>query len=134
MTGLNPFQHGVIEVGMMAMDAKFNILDELLVDLCPPPSIVIDREALKYNGFTLDRIARGISYEEFCDMFEGFYATHFDHEITPIIVGQYVMADISFLVSIFENTRRFRLFELLGNDIIDTKSIANQQNALARYQ
>ena len=26
MTGLNPFQHGVIEVGMMVMDDKFEII------------------------------------------------------------------------------------------------------------
>lgn len=134
MTGLNPFQHGVIEVGMMVMNEKFDIMDELLIDLCPPPSITIDREALAYNGFTLDRIARGISYEEFCDMFQGFYATYFSSENKPILVGQYITADIVFLTSVFENARRFSLADLLGNDIIDTKSIANQANAIARYK
>jgi DNA polymerase III epsilon subunit-like protein len=133
MTGLNPFQHGVIEVGMMVLDEKFEIMGELLMDLCPPEEVTIDRAALEYNGFTLDRIAVGRSYEEFCDVFTGFYATYFDTEHKPIIVGQYVAADITFLSSIFDRSRRTALMDLLGNDIIDTKSIANQINAVARY-
>jgi DNA polymerase III epsilon subunit-like protein len=133
MTGLNPFQHGVIEVGMMVLDEKFELMGELLMDLCPPEEVTIDRAALEYNGFTLDRIAVGRSYEEFCDVFTGFYATYFDPEHKPIIVGQYVAADITFLSSIFDRSRRTALMDLLGNDIIDTKSIANQINAVARY-
>ena len=49
MTGLNPFQHGVIEVGMMILDAQFEIIGEFLMDLCPPEDIVIDRSSLEYN-------------------------------------------------------------------------------------
>jgi len=133
MTGLNPFQHGVIEVGMMVLDSQFAILGELLVDLCPPEDVTIDRAALTYNWFTLDRIAAGRSYEEFCDVFTGFYETYFSIENKPIIVWQYVTADIIFLSSIFNRSRRTILMEWLGNDIIDTKSIANQANAIARY-
>lgn len=133
MTGLNPFQHGVIEVGMMVLDDQFEILGELLMDLCPPNDVTIDRAALEYNGFTLDRIAAGRSYEEFCDVFAGFIATYFVPGTKPIIVGQYVTADIVFLSSIFDRSRRTVLMETLGNDIIDTKSIANQANAIARY-
>lgn len=101
MTGLNPFQHGVIEVGMMAMDEKFEIIGEFLMDLCPPANVIIDSESLRYNGFTIDRIAKGKSYEEFCDFFEIFFDTYFPHETKPIVVGQYVTADLSFLASIF---------------------------------
>lgn len=133
MTGLNPFQHGVIEIGMMVLDAQFEIIWELLLDICPPEDIVIDRAALEYNGFTLDRIARGRSYEEFCDMFTGFFETYFSEENKPIIVGQYITADIVFLSSVFDRSRRSILISSLGNDIIDTKSIANQANAIARY-
>ncbi|MBC7503991.1 3'-5' exonuclease [Candidatus Gracilibacteria bacterium] len=133
MTGLNPFQHGVIEVGMMVLNIQFETIGEFLIDLCPPEDIVIDRSSLEYNGFTLDRIAAGRSYEEFCDMFTGFYATYFTPEHKPIIVGQYITADIVFLSSIFDRSRRSILMDSLGNDIIDTKSIANQANAIARY-
>lgn len=132
MTGLNPFQHGVIEIGMMVLDAQFEIIGELLMDLCPPEDIVIDRAALEYNGFTLDRIAAGRSYEEFCDVFTGFFDTYFISE-KPIIIGQYITADIIFLSSVFDRSRRSILMDSLGNDIIDTKSIANQANAIARY-
>lgn len=133
MTGLNPFRHGVIEVGMMVMDEKFAIIGELFMDLCPPPNIVIDPDSLEYNGFTLDRIASGRSYEEFVERFDAFMMMYFNG-VTPILVGQYITADISFLGSIFSYVRRNDLFLRMGNDIIDTKSIANERNALARYQ
>ena len=131
MTGLNPFQHGVIEVGAIALDERFENVGEFFMDLCPPNNVIIDPKALEYNGFTLDRIAMGKSYEEFCDYWDGFYETHFANK--PIIVWQFVTADIAFLASIFFNARRDKLYEKLGNDIIDTKSIANQANAIARY-
>ena len=132
MTGLNPFRHGVIEVGMMVMDEKFEIIGEFFMDLCPPPTIVIDPEALEYNGFSLDRIAAGRSYEEFCEFFAVFFGTYFaDRE--PIIVGQYVTADLSFLASVFYLSRKHSLYLKLGNDILDTKSMANEKNAVARY-
>lgn len=133
MTGLNPFKHGVIEVGMMVMDEKFAIIGEFFMDLCPPTSIVIDPESLAYNGFTLDRIAAGRSYEEFVEFFTSFYNTYFSDEHQPIIVGQYVSADLAFLASIFHYARKNALYLKLGNDIIDTKSMANEKNAIARF-
>jgi DNA polymerase III epsilon subunit-like protein len=133
MTGLNPFQHGVIEVGAMVMNDTFDITWEFFMDLIPPDNIIIDPKALEYNGFTLDRIALGKSYEEFAEYWEGFMETHFPGEKKPIMVGQFITADIAFLASVFANARRPRLYEKLGNDIIDTKSIANQANAIARY-
>jgi DNA polymerase III epsilon subunit-like protein len=133
MTGLNPFRHGVVEFGCIIMDEKFSIIGEIYRDLCPPESVMIDREALEYNGFTLERIARGISYDAFVEEFETFLNFFFPTE-PPIIVGQYVTADIVFLESIFFTVGRNDLMLKLGNDIIDTKSIANQENALARYK
>ncbi len=133
MTGLNPFQHGVIEVGAIVLDYRFEIIGEFFMDLCPPDNIIIDPKALEYNGFTLDRIAAWKSYEEFCDYFDAFYQTYFDETRKPIMVGQFIAADLAFLASIFSNARRDKLYGKLGNDIIDTKSIANQANAIARY-
>lgn len=132
MTGLNPFQHGVVEVWAFVMDDVFEIIGEFQMDLCPPDNIIIDPKALEYNGFTLDRIAVGKSYEEFCDYWDAFYETYFSQN-KPIIVGQFITADIAFLASVFSHARRDKLYEKLWNDIIDTKSIANQANAIARY-
>ena len=133
MTGLNPFQHGVIEVGAMVMDDTFEIIWEFFMDLIPPDNIIIDPKSLEYNGFTLDRIALGKSYEEFAEYWEGFMETYFPGEKKPILVWQFVTADIAFLASVFANARKPNLYMKLGNDIIDTKSIANQANAIARY-
>ncbi len=47
------------------------------MDLCPPDNVIIDPKSLEYNGFTLDRIAAGKSYEEFCDYYDAFFETHF---------------------------------------------------------
>lgn len=110
MTGLNPFKHGVIEVGMMALDKNFAIIGEFFMDLCPPTDVVIDAEALKYNGFTLERIAMGRPYEEFVEFFANFFQAHFSEEKKPIIVGQYVAADLAFLASIFHHARKSSLF------------------------
>ena len=133
MTGLNPFQHGVIEVWAIVMNDNFDMVGEFFMDLIPPDNIIIDPKALEYNWFTLDRIAMGKSYEEFAEYWDGFMETHFPGENKPILVGQFVTADIAFLASVFSNARRPNLYEKLGNDIIDTKSIANQANAIARY-
>lgn len=133
MTWLNPFEHGVIEVGAVVLNDTFDIIGEFFMDLCPPDNIIIDPKSLEYNWFTLDRIAVGKSYEEFCDYWDAFYNTYFSPERKPIIVGQFITADIAFLGSVFYNARRSSLYEKLGNDIIDTKSIANQANAIARY-
>ncbi len=133
MTGLNPFQHGVIEVGAMVMNDTFDVIGEFFMDLIPPDNIIIDPKALEYNGFTLDRIALGKSYEEFCEYWDGFMETHFPEGKKPIMVGQFITADIAFLGSVFANARRPNLYEKLWNDIIDTKSIANQANSIARY-
>ncbi len=133
MTGLNPFRNGVIEVGALVMDNRFDIIGEFFMDLCPPADIVIEPDALEYNGFTLDRIAAGRSYEEFCEAFQVFIDSYFSLDQNPIIVGQYVTADISFLQSIFYLAGYPQLFMRLGNDILDTKSIANEHNAIARY-
>ncbi len=133
MTGLNPFIHGVIEVGAVVLNDTLDIIGEFYMDLCPPDNILIDPKSLEYNGFTLDRIAVGKSYEEFCDYWDAFLKTYFSWERRPIMVGQFVTADIAFLGSIFANARRNNFYEKLGNDVIDTKSIANQANAIARY-
>lgn len=133
MTGLNPFRHGVIEVGAIAMNDHFDIVGEFFMDLCPPVDIVIEPDALEYNGFTLDRIAAWRSYGEFCEAFQVFVDTYFVSDQKPILVGQYVTADISFLQSVFYLAGYPQLFMRLGNDILDTKSIANEHNAIARY-
>lgn len=133
MTWLNPFQHGVIEVAATVLDDSFEIVGDFHMDLLPPDNVIIDPAALEYNGFTLDRIAMGKSYEEFCDFWDGFLDTYFPGGKKPIMIGQFIAADIAFMASIFANARREKLYEKLGNDIIDTKSIANQANAIARY-
>lgn len=113
MTGLNPFQHGVIEVGAMVMNDTFDVIGEFFMDLIPPDNIIIDPKALEYNGFTLDRIALGKSYEEFCEYWDGFMETHFPEGKKPIMVGQFITADIAFLGSVFANARRPNLYEKL---------------------
>lgn len=133
MTGLDPFQHWVIEVGAIVLDEFFEIIWEFQIDLLPPDDIVIDPASLEYNGFTMDRIAKWVSYPDFCDLWNAFLTPYFDGEKKPIMIGQFIVADLAFMMSIFSKAKRSDLFQKLWNDIIDTKSIANQHNAIARY-
>ena len=75
------------------------------MDLCPPDNIIIDPDSLAYNGFTLDRIAGGKSYEEFCDFWEAFMGTYFPDEKKPILIGQFIAADIAFLGECFPSCK-----------------------------
>jgi len=134
MTGLDPFRHGVIEFWGAVLDESLSIIHELQLDICPPASCIIDEEALLYNWFTHERIKKGISYDAFCEKFTHLLDTYFPDTVKPIIIGQFITADISFLLSIFSHTDRHDLSMRLGNDIIDTKSIANQENAICRLK
>ena len=67
------------------------------MDLCPPDNIIIDPDSLAYNGFTLDRIAGGKSYEEFCDFWEAFMETYFPDQKNQFLLGNLLLQILPFL-------------------------------------
>ena len=130
-TGLHPARHGLIELAAAALDGQLILLDAFQADVCPPEGVEYDPEALQINGFTLERIRAGISYRMVCERFLNFLNKYFSAE--PIVIGQFYPFDYAFLEQVFSTSgyRDGLAAAFKGNDIIDTKALANSINAHA---
>ena len=130
-TGLHPARHGLIEIAAAALDGQLILLDTFQADVCPPEGVECDPEALQINGFTMERIRVGISYRMACEQFLNFLNKHFSAE--PIVIGQFYPFDYAFLEQLFSTCgyRDGLAVAIKGNDIIDTKALANSINVRA---
>ena len=130
-TGLHPARHGLIEIAAAALDGQLILLDTFQADVCPPEGVACDPEALQINGFTMERIRAGISYRMACEQFLNFLNKHFSAE--PIVIGQFYPFDYAFLEQLFSTCgyRDGLAVAIKGNDIIDTKALANSINVRA---
>ena len=99
--------------------------------MCPPAGCEIDPEALQVNGFTRERISRGLSYTAVCERFQEFIIKHFSAE--PVVIGQFYPFDYAFLDQVFSASGYGDGFAAVvkGNDFIDTKALANSLNLRA---
>jgi DNA polymerase III epsilon subunit-like protein len=135
-TGLHPARHGLIELAAAALDEKLAVLETFQADVCPPESCELDPEAMQVNGFTRERINRGISYAEVCKRFREFIIKHFSAE--PVAIGQFYPFDYAFLDHVFSAAGYGDGLSAVikGNDFIDTKALAGSMNlrALLRGQ
>ncbi len=133
-TGLLPGIHGLIQLAGLALDEQFAILDSLSFDIQPPQNTVIEPTALEINGFTLERIAQGVSYRQAAERLLSFLEKHFAQE--PILIGQFYPADYAMLVELCKQTGALgrKLHEKLGNNFLDTKVIVNLINLKAQEQ
>ncbi len=124
-TGLIPGRHGLIQVACAALDRKFQILDNFCVDVCPPESVVVEQEALEINGFTLERIKKGISYLQVATQLFNFLEKNFVNE--PVMIGQFYPFDYAMLVELCRQTGEIgkQLHQKIGNNFIDTKVLVN---------
>ena len=130
-TGLHPARHGLIELAAAALDSQLVLLDTFQTDVCPPEGVEFDPEALKINGFTMERIKAGFSYQLACEQFLSFMSKNFSAE--PIVIGQFYPFDYAFLEQMFSTSGYHDglAAAFKGNDIIDTKALANSLNARA---
>ena len=130
-TGLHPAQHGLIEIAAAALDGQLILLDTFQADVCPPEGVEFDSEALQINGFTIERIRAGISYRMACEQFLNFLNKHFSAE--PIVIGQFYPFDYAFLEQMFSTCGYGDglAAAIKGNDLIDTKALANSINVRA---
>ncbi len=133
-TGLLPGIHGLIQLAGLALDEQFNTVDSLNFDIKPPQNTVIEPAALEINGFTLERINQGVSYQETAERLLSFLEKHFVQE--PIMIGQFYPADYAMLVELCKQTGALgrKLHERLGNNFLDTKVIVNLINLKAQEQ
>ena len=133
-TGWSPHTNGMIEFAGVCMDASLEITDSLVVDIRPPEGTAVREESLQITGFTRERIAQGMSYEDFCVLFREFIAKNFTKK--PIVIGQFYPFDYAFMTSVFDKGGHPEYTEdnIFGNDFVDTKVIANLLNMQARYR
>ena len=130
-TGLFFAKNGLIQVGSMILDKNLNIIDQYCQDIQPPQNKEINQEALDVNGFDLERIKKGISYQDFGNQFLEFMKKYFG-DYKPIVVAQFWSFDYAFLNQVFyEVGLEEELSQLLGNDFVDTKSLVNFANLQA---
>lgn len=134
-TGLNPMTAGIIEVAAMALDEHFNVLESFATDICPPEECDIDPEAMVITGFTMERIRSGKSYTLVSDELLAFIEGNFSQK--PILIGQFLPFDFACLCKLFREkckANRKLFYDQIGNNFIDTKSLVNFANMLARLR
>lgn len=121
-TGLNAWKHGIIQLAWVTLDSNLNILDQNVIDIKPPVGYSVSNEALKINGFTIERIEKGLSYNEACDTFTSSIKSSFG-ENKPICVGQFLPFDFKMIEMMYSVIDRGDEFEsIISNSLIDTKS------------
>jgi DNA polymerase III epsilon subunit-like protein len=131
-TGQHPEKHGLIQIAMLCLDARFETLDSYESFVRPPAEVELDPESMAVNGITAEQIASGLSYNALCLEIIAFLKKNFDGK--AITIGQFYPAEFMYLNNVFGRCGYDRLLmdELLGNDFIDTKVLANWANAKAR--
>jgi DNA polymerase III epsilon subunit-like protein len=128
-TGLVVGINGLCEIAAAVMDADFNILETICFDV-NPGNKEINPESLKINGFTKERIDKGVSYNESCKRLLTFVQKYFDD--TPTFVAQFYPFDYSFLTDMFTVSGMHNECQIIfKNKFLDTKSIANFINLKA---
>lgn len=127
-TGLHPCKHGLIQFAAIALDEHLEIQDTICLDINPGDEIEVSQEALKINGFTDERIKKGVSYSKFCHLFNDFCEKNFEDR--PVAVGQFYPFDYAVLEVVFSKCKLEEkiLQKWLTNDFLDTKVIANYIN------
>lgn len=130
-TGLDPTIHGLIEVACVVLDEKLEVLNTFQTYINPPQETVVDPIAMEIVHITQDQIQSGLLYEEFCHRFIEF--VNDNYETKPIAIAQFYPFDYGYIKYVFSVSGFGEKFnELFGNDYIDTKSLVNSANVLAR--
>lgn len=133
-TGLNAWKHGIIQLAWVVLDSQLLIIDQKVVDIRPPKGYEISDEALKINGFSIERIEQGINYYDACDNFTSSIKEHFG-ENKPICVGQFLPFDYKMIEMMYSVIGRGDEFEsIISNGLIDTKSTVLALNLKAELE
>jgi DNA polymerase III epsilon subunit-like protein len=133
-TGLSAWKNGLIQLAWVILDSNLDIMGQKVIDIKPPAGYEISEEALKINGFTIERIEQGISYNEACEIFTASMKSNFS-KVKPICVGQFLPFDYKMLEMMYSKVDRYGEFDsILGNEFIDTKALVLTLNLRAALQ
>jgi DNA polymerase III alpha subunit (gram-positive type) len=133
-TGLSAWENGLIQLAWVVLNSDLDIIDKVVLDINPPSGYKINEEALKINGFTVERIERGVTYNDACDSFTNNLRRYFTYQ-KPICIGQFFPFDYKMLEMMYSKVGRYKEFEsILGNEFIDTKALVLALNLNSALQ
>ncbi|NJK71872.1 3'-5' exonuclease [Candidatus Gracilibacteria bacterium] len=130
-TGLHSQKYGLIEIGAAVLDKNLEVLDIINYDVKPPKNTPVSQDALQINGFTLDRIQKGLPYKESATKFYKFIKKYFPLD-RPTYVAQFYPFDYAIVESMFMSVNMEKQFEeIVTNAFVDTKVIVLAANMKA---
>jgi DNA polymerase III epsilon subunit-like protein len=131
-TGLIVGKNGICEIAAAILDEKLDILETINFDVFPGEKEV-NPESLKINGFTLERIQKGLPYKESCIKLLQLVQKYFDN--TPMYIAQFYPFDYSFLTDMYTSCGMDEECQFMfKNKFLDTKSIATYLNLKAELE
>jgi DNA polymerase III epsilon subunit-like protein len=134
-TGLHAYKHGLTQLAALVLDQNLQIICDFNEYILPPSDVIVEQEAMEISEITLDYLSKnGLTYDQVCKKFIDFIHTNFNQK--PIVVGQFLPADYSFLDKVFTEYlgehSEIQFFEdIVSRNFIDTKSLANILNLKA---
>ncbi|MEM1312859.1 MAG: 3'-5' exonuclease [Patescibacteria group bacterium] len=134
-TGLHAFKHGLTQLAAVVVSEELESKAVFNEYVLPPKDVELVPEAMEISGLDIDFLAsKGLVYEKLCSKFIDFISENFKEK--PVVIGQFLPADYSFLDKIFTNylgkDTNLQFFEdILSRNFIDTKSLANILNLKA---
>ena len=141
-SGLKSSENGLIQLGSLALNSAFEIIDTFDYIVCPPIDTNIVDESIQISGITRDQIKNGISYREVCEKYTRFVQKNFLEK--PIVIAQFFPFDYGFLEQVFTiackeskidyEISQFPFQDLLSRNVIDTKTLANIINIKSKLQ
>ncbi len=129
-TGTDFSKHGLIQIAALALNKKFFIKDQFVIDVNPPEGTEITEFSLELTGFSLDRIKKGKSYRQAAEELNQFVSKNFKDK--PIMIAQFYPFDYAFTQILLTATGMDK--DIFDRNFIDTKSLANVFNAKARLE
>ncbi len=134
-TGFYPQKNGLIQLSCLVTNSKLEIIDTFDYIVNPPKEVEITKESLEITNFTIEKIKTGVSYQEVSQLFLEFLNKYFSKDYKPIIIAQFFPFDWAFLQQVFVSTGFEQKIcqDLLQNDFIDTKVLANFANLKAKF-
>lgn len=130
-SGIRPWENAIIQIGALALDSELDIVASFNKFVKFPENKKWDLEAAKVHGLTVEFLEKnGINHESLGSEFLSFVKDNFKDK--PILIGQFLPFDYSFLDMVFEeafpDTGLFQ--NVLSRNFIDTKSLASFYNLL----
>jgi len=129
-TGLNTQKNILIQLAAMSLDKDLNIIETFCADVKGEGDFAWEPEALKVNGFTLERIRNGEPSQQVAENFLQFLERNFFEQ--PTFIGQFFCFDYAVLGKFMEDHgKTSKWLSLTKNKIIDTKSLVLAANLQA---